>query len=124
MPLRILIADPIHEIGIEFLQQQNDIEVIVPSERLNKNTLLDFISDVEGVIIRSESQINEEVILAAKKLRVIGRAGVGTDNINITSATSNGIAVVNAPTGNIIAAAEHTIAMMLASARHIPKADA
>jgi D-3-phosphoglycerate dehydrogenase len=122
--LKILVADPIHKIGIQFLQQQPDIEVIVPSQRLTKETLIDLIDDVEGVIIRSESQINEDVILAAKKLRVIGRAGVGTDNVNIPAATNNGIAVVNAPTGNIIAAAEHTIAMMLASARQIPKADA
>jgi len=75
------------------------------------------------LIVRSQTKVGAEVIESGKKLKVIGRAGVGTDNIDVDAATKNGIVVVNAPTGNIIAAAEHTIALMLALARNVPQAN-
>jgi D-3-phosphoglycerate dehydrogenase len=86
--------------------------------------LLAIIGDYEGLIVRSASQVTAQVIEAGKKLMVIGRAGVGIDNIDVNAATQRGIIVVNSPTGNTIAAAEHTIGLMMSLARHIPQANA
>jgi phosphoglycerate dehydrogenase-like enzyme len=75
-------------------------------------------------LVRSATRVTAELIQAGKRLRVIGRAGVGVDNIDVDAATQAGVIVVNAPTGNVVAAAEHTIAMLMALARNIPQADA
>ena len=85
--------------------------------------LVDAIADYDALIVRSETRVDERVIRAGQHLKVIGRAGAGVDNIDVEAATRAGILVVNAPSGNTIAAAEHTMAMMLALARHIPQAD-
>ena len=91
---------------------------------LKPEELLAIIGDYEALIVRSASQVTAQVIEAGKKLMVIGRAGVGIDNIDVNAATQRGIIVVNAPTGNTIAAAEHTIGLMMSLARHIPQANA
>ena len=85
--------------------------------------LVERIPDYDALVVRSETRVGPEVIEAGKHLRVIGRAGAGVDNIDVPTATRLGVLVVNAPSGNTIAAAEHTVAMMLALARHVPQAD-
>ena len=120
--MRVLVADPVAEEGILMLRQAG-IEVTVKTG-LKKEDLLAIIGEFDGLIVRSETQVTEEVLAAAKKLQIVVRAGVGVDNINTEAATKRGVLVANAPTANTIAAAEHTMALMLALARHVPKAHA
>jgi len=119
--MKVLVADPISSEGIDILRSyaQVDIKLGLKSEEI-----ISTIGDYEALIVRSQTQVSAEVIEAGKKLQVIGRAGVGVDNIDVEEATRRGIVVVNAPTGNTISAAEHTIALMLSLARHIPQANA
>jgi phosphoglycerate dehydrogenase-like enzyme len=86
--------------------------------------LLEIIGDFDALLVRSSTDVTADVLQAGKRLRVVGRAGVGVDNIDVEAATQAGIIVVNAPTGNVVAAAEHTVALLLALARLIPQADA
>src|SRR2546421_11698194 len=121
--MRILVADRIAQEGIDLLHKelpeaQVDVEVGLKPEQL-----LARIGSYSALIVRSETQVTAEVLGAAANLKIVGRAGVGVDNIDIEAATRHGIMVVNSPTGNIIAAAEHTIAMLMALARHIPGAN-
>ena len=90
---------------------------------LKPEEIVPIIGDYDAMVVRSQTQVTAQIIEAGKKLVIIGRAGVGVDNIDIEAATRRGIIVVNAPTGNTISAAEHTIALMLALARHIPNAN-
>ena len=120
--MKVLIADPIAEEGIEALKAAKiDVDVKLG---LKPEELKSIIGDYEALIVRSETRATAEVIQAGKRLQVIARAGVGLDNIDLDAATHQGIVVVNAPTGNTIAATEHTVALMLALARHIPQANA
>jgi D-3-phosphoglycerate dehydrogenase len=119
--MKILVADPVAEEGIEALRAQAEVDVKI---KLKPDELKSIIADYDALIVRSETRATADVIDAGKKLQVIARAGVGLDNIDVEAATRRGIVVVNAPTGNTIAAAEHTIAMMLALARHVPQANA
>jgi len=118
--MKILVADPIAEEGIQFLRSHAQVDV---KTKLELEQLQAIIGDYDALIVRSQTKVGAEVIQSGKKLKVIGRAGVGIDNIDVDAATKNGIVVVNAPTGNIIAAAEHTIALMLALARNVPQAN-
>jgi D-3-phosphoglycerate dehydrogenase len=117
---RILVADPVDPEGIELLRTQGDVDVKL---RLDPKDLISIIGEYDALVVRSETKVTADVIEAGQRLHVIGRAGVGVDNIDIEAATRKGIAVVNAPTGNTISAAEHTIAMMMALARNIPQAN-
>jgi phosphoglycerate dehydrogenase-like enzyme len=117
--MKVLIADPIAEEGIEALRAHAEVDVKL---KMGPDELIAAIGDYDAIVVRSETKIPAEAIEAGRKLQVIGRAGVGVDNIDVKAATSKGIMVVNAPTGNTTSAAEHTIAMMLALARHIPQA--
>ena len=119
--MKVLVADPVSEEGLELLRQHAEVDV---KTELTPKELISIIGDYEALVVRSQTKVTAEVIQAGKKLQVIGRAGVGVDNINVEEATKRGIIVVNAPTGNTISAAEHTIALMLALARHIPQANA
>jgi D-3-phosphoglycerate dehydrogenase len=119
--MKVLIADPIAEEGIEALRAHAEVDVRLG---LGGDELIAAIGDYEAIVVRSETKVPVEVIEAGRKLHVIGRAGVGVDNIDVEAATRQGIVVVNAPAGNIVSAAEHTIALMLAMARHIPQANA
>src|SRR5690606_29411127 len=114
--LRVLVADPISQAGLALLLQQVGIQVDV-CPGLTTAELVDCIGQYDGLIVRSATRVTAEVIAAASRLRVIGRAGVGVDNIDVDAATRKGIVVINAPEGNTIATAEHTIAMMFALAR-------
>jgi len=119
---RVLVCDPIADDGIAALKRfgaQVDVRTGLTLEEL-----LAAVDSYEALIVRSETRLTREVIEAAGSLQVIGRAGIGVDNIDIQAATEKGVVVVNAPTGNIISAAEHAIALMLALARHIPEANA
>lgn len=119
--MKILIADPLAKEGIEALKAQAEVDV---KTGLKPDELKKVIGDYEALVVRSETKATADIIQAGKKLLVIARAGVGLDNIDVQTATRQGVVVVNAPTGNTIAAAEHTVAMMLALARHIPQANA
>lgn len=114
---KILVADPIGAEGIELLQAHAEVDV---KTGMKPPELLAVIGDYDALVVRSETKATKEVIEAAKKLKVIARAGIGVDNIDLDAATNAGIAVVNAPTGNTVAAAEHTMALMLALSRNVP----
>jgi len=116
---RILVSDPVGTEGIELLRTQGEVDVKLG---LSPSELLSIIGQYDALVVRSETKVTGEVIQAGVQLQVVGRAGVGVDNIDLDAATQRGIAVVNAPTGNTVAAAEHTIAMMMALARNIPQA--
>ena len=118
--VRILVADPIAADGIERLREAGEVEV---ATGLSVEELKARIADADALVVRSETKVTAEVLAAATRLRVVGRAGVGVDNIDLEAATRHGVLVLNAPTGNTIAAAEHTIAMMLCMVRNIPRAD-
>jgi D-3-phosphoglycerate dehydrogenase / 2-oxoglutarate reductase len=117
---RVLVADPIADDGVEDLRRNFDVDVITGQR---PEELLARIGDYEALVVRSETRVTADQIQAARRMRIIGRAGVGVDNIDVEAATRAGVLVVNAPSGNTIAATEHTMAMMLALARHIPQAD-
>ncbi len=119
--MKVLVSDPIAEQGIEILKNNVDVDI---ATGLEPSELIKRIGNYEALIVRSETQVTKEVINAGKKLKIIGRAGVGVDNIDVNAATERGIIVVNAPEGNTISAAEHTIAMMMSLSRNIPQANA
>lgn len=120
---RILVADRIAQEGIDLLRKELPDAQIDVQTGLTREQLLARIGDYAALVVRSETQVTGDILEAAGQLKIVGRAGVGVDNIDIDAATRQGIMVVNSPTGNIIAAAEHTIAMLMALARHIPAAD-
>jgi phosphoglycerate dehydrogenase-like enzyme len=121
--LRILVADRIAQEGIDLLRQELPEAHIDIQPGLKPEQLLARIGNYAALIVRSETQVTAPILAAAKRLKIVGRAGVGLDNIDLVAAKRLGIQVVNAPTGNITAAAEHTIAMLMALARHIPAAN-
>ncbi len=118
--MKVLVADPLGQGGIAILSQYAQVDV---KTKLKPEEIISVIGDYEALIVRSQTKVTADIIEAGKKLQVIGRAGVGVDNIDIPTATRRGIIVVNAPTGNTVSAAEHTIALMLSLARHIPQAN-
>jgi len=116
---KILVSDPISEEGIKLLQEAAQVDVRTD---LSPQEIMAIIGEYDGLLVRSGTQVTAELIAAGKKLKVIGRAGVGVDNIDVEKATEQGILVINAPEGNTISAAEHTLALMLSLARNIPMA--
>lgn len=119
--MKVLIADPLAKEGIEVLKTLADVEVKLGQ---SQDELKSVIGNYDALVVRSETKVTAAVVEKGSKLLVIGRAGTGVDNIDVDAATRRGIVVVNAPTGNTVSAAEHTIALMLALARHIPQAHA
>lgn len=118
---RVLVSDPISEQGLGALLRSPDVEVEIRTD-LAPDELREIIGDYDALLVRSQTKVTEELILAGKKLRAIGRAGVGVDNIDVPSATRRGVIVINAPDGNTISTCEHTFAMLLSMARKIPQA--
>jgi len=120
---KVLVSDALAPQGVEVLHKARDIEVI---ERpgLSPAELLELIPEIDGLVIRSGTKVTADVIERADRLKVIGRAGIGVDNVDVPSATARGIVVVNTPSGNNITTAEHAIALMVSLARHIPQATA
>ena len=116
----ILAADGIANEGIELLKENFDVEV---RDKISHEELLDIIPTFDALIVRSASKVSADVLERGVNLKIIGRAGVGVDNIDVQAATARGIIVINSPDGNTIAATEHTFAMMLAVSRNIPQAN-
>jgi D-3-phosphoglycerate dehydrogenase len=118
---KILVSDPLAEEGLEILRQEFEVDV---KTDLPEDQLVGIIGEYDALLVRSGTEVTAPVIAAGKKLRFIGRAGAGVDNIDMDAATRAGIIVANAPEGNTLAATEHTMAMMLSLARNIPQANA
>lgn len=118
---KVLATDKISSDGLDILTPHFQVDSKLG---LSESEIIKIIPDYEALLVRSETTVTKAIIDAATKLSVIARAGVGVDNIDVTAATARGIIVVNSPTGNIAAAAEHTIALLMALARHVPKATA
>lgn len=118
---KVLVSDPLSEQGTKMLQDAG-VQVDIRTKQ-SEDELVAIIGDYEGLIVRSQTEVTRRIFEAATKLRIVGRAGVGIDNIDVNAATEKGVVVVNAPEGNTIAATEHTIGLMLALARNIPQAD-
>ncbi len=117
---RVLVAEKVGASGIELLEQYFDVELGIGWSR---EELAERLADFDGILIRSATQLDAELIDAAPKLRAVGRAGVGVDNVDVAAATKRGIVVANAPQSNVITAAEHTMALLLALARNVPQAN-
>ncbi len=115
--MKLLVTDPLSEEGIKILKESGMPVDVKPG--LSEDELCEVIGDYDGVIIRSGTTITARVIDAGQRLKVIGRAGVGVDNVDVPAATAKGILVMNTPSANIISAAEHSLAMMMALARNI-----
>ncbi|MCH8237961.1 MAG: hypothetical protein IIC06_07290 [Proteobacteria bacterium] len=120
--LKVLISDDMSPLAKECLLQA-DIEVDVKTG-LDKDGLREVIGAYDGLVVRSTTKVTSKVLEAADNLKVIGRAGIGVDNIDVDAATAKGIVVMNTPFGNSITTAEHAISMMMAVARQIPQANA
>jgi len=118
---KVLVSDPVSEDGILALLNDPTIEVVIKTD-YTPEELIEAIKDFDGLVIRSQTQVTAEVLAAANKLKVIGRAGVGVDNVDVKSATEKGIVVLNSPEGNTMAATEHTWALLLALARKVSQA--
>jgi D-3-phosphoglycerate dehydrogenase len=118
---RILVADEIAESGLAILEQAG--EVLVKTQ-MSAEELRESVRDVDAIVVRSATKITADIIEVGRRLKVIARAGVGVDNIDVEAATRLGVLVVNSPAGNTLAAAEHTVAMLMAAARNIPQAHA
>src|ERR1700729_1803698 len=121
MPTRVLIPDKLSPAAVDIFKQRGvDADV---KTGLSKDELLKIIGDYDGLAVRSATKADKDIIAAATNMKVIGRAGIGVDNVDIPSATAAGIVVMNTPFGNSITTAEHAIAMMFALARQLPAAD-
>jgi len=118
---KVLVSDPIDQAGIDILGQVAQVD---QRTGLSPDELKAIIGDYDALMIRSGTQVTADVIAAADRLRIIGRAGVGVDNVDVPAATQRGVLVVNSPEGNTIAAAEHALALLLSLSRHVPQAHA
>jgi D-3-phosphoglycerate dehydrogenase len=118
---RVLVAEKIADTGVDMLRERFDVDL---GTDWSREQLLEKIGNYHGILIRSATKLDAEVIERADNLRVVGRAGVGVDNVDVAAASKRGIIVANAPEANTVAAAEHTVALMLALARNIPQAHA
>jgi D-3-phosphoglycerate dehydrogenase len=122
-PLKILIADSISQRGIDELSRDDQLDVEVKTG-LSEQELVGVIPAFSALIVRSQTRVTADILNAGSKLRVVGRAGVGVDNVDVETATRRGVVVLNAPGGNTISTAEHAFSLLLAMARKIPHADA
>ena len=118
--MKILVAEPLAAAGIELLKAQPGWDVVVADPK----TYAQHLADADALLVRSAVKVNQDVLSKAPKLRVIGRAGVGVDNVDLKAATAAGVLVMNTPGGNAVSVAEHTLGLMLAMARSIPQANA
>lgn len=119
--MKVLVSDPLSQVGIDIFRNTPGLEVDVKTD-LSPPELADIIGAYHGLSIRSKTKVTSGLVDQAKNLKVIGRAGIGLDNVDIPAATRADIAVMNTPFGNAITTAEHTIAMLMALSRNIPRA--
>jgi D-3-phosphoglycerate dehydrogenase len=119
--VRVLVAEPLATEGLELLKTEHEVDY---RPELSRDEFLALLPDYDALIVRSGVKVDAQAIAAGAQLRVVGRAGVGVDNIDVAAATAAGILVVNAPTANTIAAAELTVGLIYALSRHIPQAEA
>jgi D-3-phosphoglycerate dehydrogenase / 2-oxoglutarate reductase len=119
--VRVLVAEPLSDEGLELLRTEHEVEY---RPDLTRTDFLALLPDFDALVVRSGVKVDAEAIAAGARLRIVGRAGVGVDNIDVPAATAAEILVVNAPTANTIAAAELTVGLIYALARHIPQAEA
>lgn len=119
----VLVTDTLADSGVELLQSHDDIELRY-EPGLKGSELLSAVAEADAIITRSGTPVTAELLEAGRRLRVVGRAGVGLDNVDVDAATKQGVLVVNAPTANIISATEHTMALLLSACRAVPEADA
>src|SRR5438034_6196025 len=122
--MNVLICEPISPKGIEYFKQQPGMKVTVLEKRLPEAELIPLVAETEAMVVRSETKVTRKVIEAAANLRVVGRAGVGVDNVDVEAATQHGVVVMNTPGGNTISTAELSFAMILGLARKVPQAHA
>ena len=120
--MKVLISDKLSQNGIDVLNAVDGIQVIYKTN-LKPEDLKKEIHDIEALIVRSSTQVTKDVLAEADRLKIIGRAGIGVDNIDCAAATERGVIVINTPGGNATTTAEHTIAMLMSMSRHIPQAD-
>jgi D-3-phosphoglycerate dehydrogenase / 2-oxoglutarate reductase len=118
---KVLIAEPLADPGVDLLRTAHEVDA---RASMTREELLAAIADVDALVVRSATKVDAEVLEAGRDLKVVGRAGIGLDNVDVAAATRLGIMVVNAPQSNVISAAEHTVALILAQARNIPQAHA
>jgi D-3-phosphoglycerate dehydrogenase / 2-oxoglutarate reductase len=118
--MRVLVSDNLGQIGINMFMQTDGIDVDVKTG-LPPEDLKAIIGDYDALVIRSATKATKDLLESAKRLKVVGRAGIGLDNVDIPAATKNGVVVMNTPTGNVVTTAEHAVAMMLALTRNIPE---
>lgn len=121
--MKILVSDNLSKIGVDILKKESGIEVDVKTG-MTKEELIKVIPAYEGLLVRSATKVTADVIQAGTRLKVIGRAGIGIDNVDVEAASKRGIVVMNAPDGNVITTAEHAMALMLSMARNVPRANA
>jgi D-3-phosphoglycerate dehydrogenase len=122
--IKILVADPVSDSGLEIFRKHPDKFLVEVRTKLPPDELKKAVVDVNAIIVRSETQITADILAAAKMVKIVGRAGVGVDNIDVTAASRQGVVVVNVPGGNTISAAEHTMALLLSMSRNVPQASA
>ena len=122
MAFRVLISDSLSKEAVDILEREKKLKVDV-NTKLTPEELKRIIKDYDALVVRSGTKVTKDVIDRADKLKIIGRAGVGLDNVDVESASKKGIIVVNTPGGNTISTAEHTFSLMLALSRNIPQAD-
>jgi D-3-phosphoglycerate dehydrogenase len=120
---KVLVADPVSERGVAELAEGGLLEVVV-NTGLKEEALLEIIGEFSGLVVRSQTKVNARVLEAAKKLKVVGRAGVGVDNVDVETATKKGVIVMNTPGGNTVSTAELAFSLMMSLARSIPQANA
>src|ERR1700736_3019211 len=120
---RVLVTDTLAESGLAILRAASDVELDY-RPGLKGEQLLKAVAESDALITRSATAVTEELVNAGTRLRIVGRAGVGLDNVDVDACTARGILVINAPTANIMSATEHTMAMLLALCRNIPEAHA
>jgi D-3-phosphoglycerate dehydrogenase len=119
---RIVIADPLEESGLSILRAAGNEVVVVGAA--DRPRLAELVADADALVVRSATKVTRELLAAGRRLKVVGRAGIGVDNVDVPAATDQGVLVVNAPTANVMSAVEHTFALLLALARRVPAADA
>ena len=124
MAPKVLVSDKLSETAVQIFRDRGVEVDYLPDLGKDKDRLLEVIGQYDGLAIRSATKVTDKVLEAAKNLKVIGRAGIGVDNVDIPYASAKGVIVMNTPFGNSITTAEHAIALMFALARQLPEANA